>query len=94
MKIQVWVPRFIEVNRTATQRIAKCEANNLCMACLEPLDATRTVRHCHERCARATYRAIVRGECTDEERVAEGKWQSPNEPGRKPSNPVTIELRK
>jgi hypothetical protein len=94
MKVQVWSAGYVEVDRTAKRRIAKAEDEGLCKACMFPLDDTRTIRHCHERCWRATRRAILRGECTDEERVAEGKLGEIGDLGRVPTNPVTVELRK
>lgn len=80
------------MDRTARIRVNKCEKEGLCYACMKPLSG-RVVRKCHEACARATYRAIQRGECTDEQRIAEGKWSEASPGGRKPSNPVTIEVR-
>ena len=80
------------MDRIAKLRVTKCEKEGLCYACMKPLSG-RVVRKCHEKCARATYRAIARGEFTDADRVAEGKWAEPEAGGRKPSNPVTIEAR-
>lgn len=81
------------MKRSVVQRIARCEKECLCMACLEPLGESRVVRGCHERCARATYRAIEHGSFTDEQRVSEGKWLEAGQRGPKPRNPVTIEAR-
>ncbi len=81
------------MKRSVIQRIAKCEAEGLCMSCLKPIGESRVVRGCHERCARATYRAIKDGKLTDEQRVAEGKWLETAQRGPKPTNPVTIEAR-
>lgn len=93
MRVRVFVSQWIEMKRAAVLRIAKCEKECLCMACLKPLGESRVVRGCHEKCARATYRAIERGEMTDSERVAEGKWLEAGQRGPRPSNPVTIEAR-
>ena len=92
MRVSVTRVEWIEVNREARKRIAKCEAEGLCCACLQPLDQTRVIRGCHYKCAKATYRAILAGKCTDEERVKEGKWLEHGKTGRKPSNPVSVEL--
>lgn len=65
----------------------------LCVACLQPLEATKVVRGCHERCYRATVRAIRRGDFSEEERVNSGKLLPPKSGGGRPTNPVTIEAR-
>lgn len=93
MKVRVFVTRWIQMKRSAVARIAKCEKEGLCTACLQPLGESRVVRGCHEKCARATYRAIERGEMTDEQRVADGKWLEASQRGPKPSNPVTVEAK-
>lgn len=77
------------MDREAKLRINKCDKEGFCYACMKPLYG-RVVRKCHEKCARATYRAIARGDFNDNERVAEGKWAEADPGGRKPSNPVTI----
>lgn len=92
MRVRVLVARWVEVKKAAMDRIDKAQREGLCLACMEPLDETRVVRGCHERCARATYRAIERGDFTEDERVQQGKWLSTDK-GRKPSNPVTVEAR-
>ena len=81
------------MKRAAINRINKCEKEGLCLACLKPLDGTRVVRGCHERCARATYRAIERGEIDPDKWVADGKWLALGQRGPKPSNPVTVEAK-
>lgn len=81
------------MKRSVVQRIAKCEKEGLCMACMGPLGDGRVVRGCHEKCSRATYRAIERGDFTDEDRVSQGKWLEAAQRGPKPSNPVTIEAK-
>jgi hypothetical protein len=93
MQVAIKIKEFIKVNRTAQQRIAKCVTENLCCACMQPLDDKRTVRGCHERCYRATNRAIANGVFTDAERTSEGKWLEEETGGRRPTNPVTIEAR-
>jgi hypothetical protein len=94
MQVQIIKIELITVEKKALQRIAKAAAEGLCVACLKPLDETRTVRHCHERCYRATLRAIKAGKTTEEERLREGKLLECDEVGRKASNPVTCELEK
>ena len=92
MQIQITKIEFISVNKKAMQRIAEAEAKHLCVACLQPLDGTRVVRGCHERCYRATLRAIESGKTTEADRMKEGKLLEADEGGRKASNPVTCEL--
>lgn len=91
MRVGIQETRWIEVEQSAIERIAHAKANNLCVACLEPLDSTRTIRGTHERCYRATDRAIKAGTWTEEQRVAEGKLLEKETPGRDPSNPVSVE---
>lgn len=93
MRVAIQQIRWIEVKRSARERIAKAEAEGLCVACMKPLDATRTLRGCHERCYRATDRAIKRGIWTEEDRVAEGKLLEKETGGREPTNPVSIEAK-
>lgn len=63
-----------------------------CLACGQPLDGT-VVRGCHERCYKATMRAVARGETTEAERIKAGKLLASETGGRPPSNPVSKELR-
>ena len=84
----------MELSKAAVRRIAKADSEQLCVGCLEPLGDSRVVRGCHEKCFRATLRAIERGDVTEETRVAEGKLLAAGTRGRKPSNPVTIDSRK
>ena len=91
MQVAVRSTRWIEVNAEAIARIEKAHAEGLCLACMEPLDETRTLRHCHERCYRATDRAIKSGVWTEDERVAEGKLGEKDITGRPLTNPVSIE---
>lgn len=90
MRVAVKEVRWVQVKRSAKQRLAKAESEGLCVACMEPLDGM-VKRGCHERCYIATRRAIERGIWTMEERLAEGKILEAETPGRKPSNPVSIE---
>lgn len=93
MRFAIQILKSIELSKAAQKRIHKCESEGLCQACLEPFDGTRVIRGTHERCYRATMRAISAGETTEEARVAEGKLAPRETAGRKPSNFVTIEVR-
>lgn len=95
MRVAVVSTAWIEMKRSVVLRIAKYKAKRICLACDEPFKPNeKVIRGCHQRCARATYRAIARGDFTDAERVAEGKWLVQEPKGPKPTNPVTIEARK
>lgn len=92
MQVAVFEKRWIEVRKAARERIAKCEKESLCVACLGQLKANEhTIRGCHVKCYHATYRAIREGKMTDAERVAAGKLLENQPKGRKPSNPVSVE---
>lgn len=93
MRAKVVSVRWVEVDRKAELRVARCKRNKLCCTCLKPLGNGKVVRHCHEKCARATYRAIARGELTDAEQVEAGWWIEQGTRGPKPTNPVTIKAR-
>jgi len=82
---------YIEVKRSAKQRLAKAEDEKLCVACMKPLGEGRVKRGCHERCYRATLRAIEKGQLTLADRLADGKILEAGDGGRRPSNPVSIE---
>lgn len=93
MRVRTIIFGWVEMNKKAVQRLAKCEKEGLCPACLQPITAGETlVRGCHSKCAKATYRAIAAGELTDEGQVACGEWL-PRAGGRKPSNPVSIKAK-
>lgn len=91
MKVAVWEVRYVDMKRNAKQRIAKAEREGLCVACMEPLGDGVVKRGCHEKCYAATRRAIKRGVWTLSDRLAEGKLLEYSTPGRKPTNPVSIE---
>lgn len=93
MRVLVQVFKSIELKKTAQKRIQQCNAEGLCLACLKPLDNTRTIRGVHERCNQATIRAINRGETTEEQRISEGKWLPRDAGGRPPSTAVTLDVR-
>lgn len=92
MRVAITEIRWIEVKKPARERIAKADADGLCVACLQSLNGEKPIRGCHSKCYRATMRAIEQGKCTDEERVASGKLLECGKSGRKPSNPVTQDV--
>jgi hypothetical protein len=93
MRAKVVSVRWIEVDQKGMKRVARCIKYKLCCACLKPLGDARVVRGCHEKCARATYRAIERGELSDSDQVEAGEWLPHGQRGPKPTNPVTIKAR-
>ncbi len=92
MHVVVTENRFIEVKKSIVERLRKASHEGLCVACMQPLDSTRTIRGCHERCHKATMRMIEVGKTTEADRVSQGKLLEKCQPGRKPSNPVTLEV--
>lgn len=82
------------MKKAILDRLVKYRREGRCLACGEKITGGRTIRGLDERCARATYRAIIRGDFTDEERVNQGKWLPSNPTGRPVSNPVTVEARR
>jgi hypothetical protein len=91
MQIAIQTLRYITLKKAAMNRIAMAERDKLCCACLQPLGDSRVIRGCHERCVKATKRAVAAGKFTEDERIAQGKILSASSGGRKPSNPVSIE---
>ena len=75
----------------AKRRVSKAKAEGLCVACLKPASG-RMIRGCHFNCYRATLRAIERGLTSEQERVSEGKMLPVGTTGRKPKNPVTLDV--
>jgi hypothetical protein len=94
MRVCVRSIEWIEMKKNVAMLVAKLQAEGKCLACGLPLDGGKVVRGAHEKCAKATYRAIAAGKTTDAKRVEDGKWLPAENGGRKPSNPVTIELRR
>jgi len=92
MRILVKAVEWIEMKKSVAMRVAKLQAEGKCLACELPLGEGRVVRGCHEKCAKATYRAIFSKKTTDTKRIEDGKWLSAESGGRKPSNPVSVEL--
>lgn len=93
MLVEVFKAVMVKITKPGRSRILKFEKEGLCLACGEPLDGKRTVRKCHERCYRATVRAIRSGYFTEEQRVSEGKLGEVDNGPVRISNPVTIEAR-
>lgn len=91
MQIAIKETRWIEVRKIALERLQKCERENLCVACMEPMGGDKPIRGCHIRCYHATRRAILAGKVTEAERLKAGKLTVPRG-GRPPVNPVTVEL--
>lgn len=81
------------MNEQAQKRLSEAVEKGLCVACLEPLGNAKVVRGCHERCYRATVRAIQRKDFSEQERIDAGKLLPPKSGGGQPTNPVTIEAR-
>lgn len=93
MHVTVFVRRTIQMKHSTELKIAKFKKRKLCLACGKPLGTGKVVRGCHEKCAHATYRAIERGETTDDEAVQEGFWLPHAKRGPKPKNAVTTRYR-
>jgi len=93
MRVRIFVEKWVEMKKSIIERVGRCRRDGLCLACGEQIKSGRTIRGCHEKCARATYRAILRGDFTDEQRVQDGKWLDAQAGGRPASNPVTIEAK-
>ena len=93
MRVRILVEKWVEMKKSVVDKITRCKRDQVCLACDKPIETGRTVRGCHERCARATYRAILRGDFTDEQRVQQGKWLDAQSGGRPASNPVTVEAK-
>jgi hypothetical protein len=92
MQVAIVEKRWVSVRKAARERLAKCQQENLCPACLEPLaDDEPRMRGVHIRCYHATRRAIQAGKFTEQERVQAGKLLEPSSTGRPPSNPVSVE---
>jgi hypothetical protein len=94
MRVSVRSIEWVEITRIVRMAIARLQVEGKCLACCQPLGDGKVVRGCHEKCAKATYRAIAAGKTTDAKRVEEGKWLPAETGGRKPTNPVSIELSK
>lgn len=93
MQAFVFEKRFVPVRKAAKDRIEKCQREGLCVACLAKVeDGERSIRGLHMRCYFATVRAIKTGKTTEEERVREGKMLEAQSGGRKPNNPVTLDV--
>jgi hypothetical protein len=94
MRFCVKAIKWLEMKKSVLARISRLQAEGKCLSCEGSLEGKRSVRGDCLRCYKATLRAIAGGLTTDEARTEEGKWLSCALPGRKPSNPVTVELRR
>jgi hypothetical protein len=92
MRVFVKAVEWIDMKKNVAAKVAKLLAEGKCLSCEQPLAGEKSIRGCHVRCAKATYRGIFSGATTDAKRVEDGKWLPPGKPGRKPSNPVSVEL--
>ncbi len=92
MQVAVFEARWIQVRKSARDRLAKCKHENLCPACMQSFaEGETTIRGVHVRCYHATRRAIQAGKFTEQERIQAGKLLEPGPKGRPPSNPVSLE---
>lgn len=94
MRVCVRSVEWLDMKKAVLARVNKLQAENKCLACECSLEGQKSIRGDCERCYRATKRAIAYGLTTDSKRVEEGKWLPCAAPGPKPSNPVTVELRR
>lgn len=92
MRALVMEKRYVLVTTAGKRRITRCEKDDLCVACLQPMENERSVRGMHSRCSKATWRLIEDGKTTEADRVAAGKMLEKSQPGRKPTNPVTLDV--
>lgn len=90
MQVAINEVRWVEVDKKARQRLARCEAEKLCTCCLEPLGDEQPIRGQHPRCYKGTMRAIAARTATEAERVAKGMMLERKPAGRKPSNPGVL----
>lgn len=94
MRIQTFIQGFVDMKKSAVQRVAKCQREGLCCSCEQPLiPGEKVVRGCHLRCAKATYRAIESGRLTDDGQVSAGEWLPASPGGRPPSLAVSKKAR-
>lgn len=92
MRLEIRKTGWVTVKKVAKDRLAKCEGEGLCCACLERIkEGQRPIRGMHPACYYATQYGIKTGKFTESERVKEGKMLPPGKPGRKPTNPVSLE---
>lgn len=92
MQIRVFESRFITVKRAAVERVTKCEKEGLCCGCMKPVDPLITRRGLCVGCYHATRRAINSGKTTEEKQMASGLMLEAKPSGRKPSNPISVEV--
>lgn len=66
------------MDKRTKQQVAKLIIGKRCLACGQPLDGTRPIRGCHERC----YRAAVRSHESLDPFVEAGRMLPANPGGR------------
>ena len=94
MRIQIYVPGWIDMTPEVIRRIAKCGKESICVACDKPIEqGKKIVRGCHEYCHAVTMAKIESGVWTEAARVSSGKLLAKAPGGRKPSNSVSIEAK-
>lgn len=94
MQFRVFESRFITVKRAAVERVTKCEKEGLCCGCLRPVDPLAARRGLCGGCYHATRRAINSGKTTEQKQMADGRMLESKPSGRKPSNPVSVDVDK
>lgn len=93
MFVSVEFKQLFRMNKQIAERVAKHQEQGICLRCDGPINGSTPSRGCCSGCYQATRRAIRRGLLVDSELVKEGKLLPRDEAGRKPTNPVTKELR-
>lgn len=91
MRVRVFETKWVEMKQAVIKRLEKLTQEQRCLACEEHLGDGTVVRGIHEKCYRATRRAISRGQFTEADRVIEGKLLPCQPRGPKLTNPVSIE---
>lgn len=83
------------MRKSARERVEKAKAEKLCTGCMLPRGDSRIVRGQHfSTCYKASLRLIASGVVTESELVASGRMLPKAKPGRKASNPITLEYAK
>lgn len=95
MRVAIAMRRWVEVRKAARERTEKAAREGLCTGCMQPKGDGRIVRGQHfSTCYKASLRAIKTGLTTEKELVADGRMLPKATPGRKASNPITLEYAK
>lgn len=89
MRIPVKQIRYIPVKPEVIERIQQCKDEDLCYACMEPfVGDERRVRRTHERCYKAIYRAVQRGEGDWDDFVEQGLVEGEEADGKPSRHPA------